>query len=224
MAEERDDRALGALLVTQNLDEARATLAKTGTALLLADHRTQPFPERGGSGARRDGARLILAGFLACSPQDVPLGQDETGAPRLKMQDAPYCLSFAGRAGWSLVGISRCAIGVDLEQAILAAKIPYNLLRPEERADLAALDPAEASAYFLRLWTIKEAIGKALKRGLFLAPERIRLRFSGRDVVASIDDAPQALQSAKIAYRALKLSEQSDGALIHQFGLASVTL
>ena len=106
-------------------------------------------------------------------------------------------LSLAHTAGAVLVGLRRGGrLGVDLEPGARVLARPQGLLRrldARERRWLAGLSgPAQARA-LLRLWTLKEATGKALGRGLGLplrASSFAALGPSGQAVTALVPPGP----------------------------------
>ena len=102
-----------------------------------------------------------------------------------------FNLSHSGRH--VLIAFARGqALGVDVEavegrhRSIMA--IAQRFFAPEEAAALARLDEAERRLAFLRLWTCKEAVLKALGSGLHFGLDRLRF---------TLDDAgaPQAVRT-----------------------------
>lgn len=120
--------------------------------------------------------RDLLAAYLACAPADVTLRRGAHGKPYLA---APYALEFnvSHSAGALLVGISRGQpLGVDIESANRSrpvAELAGRFFAASEAAQLARLDAGKQQAAFLALWSCKEAVLKALGRGLGFGLSRL---------------------------------------------------
>ena len=126
---------------------------------------------RRGAGGERVAARdlLVEAGVLLLGgPREaVALRHDPGGRPWVLRGDDRLAVSVSHCDGVAVVAASRTLrVGVDVEplRAIPVTAMARRWFRPEEAEWLAGLDhPAPA---FLRLWTAKEAVGKALGTGL----------------------------------------------------------
>ena len=133
--------------------------------------------------ARRRLARQVVAEARGVSPADVGVATDVRGRPVLERAGLGFHVSFAAREALALIGIADRPIGIDLEIEVPDLVIPLNVLREDERAWLAAQPEALRACGFLRIWTAKEAIVKAVGQGFRLAPEQIILpALSGGDV------------------------------------------
>ena len=122
----------------------------------------------------RAALRATLCQRLECGNQELAIVPGEFGKPFALVRGAPaeigFNVSHSGSHG--LIAFSREGrLGVDVEE--LAA--PRNLellidsaLTPGEKADVLSMSPTEQTRGFLRLWTIKEALLKALGVGLSL--------------------------------------------------------
>lgn len=97
------------------------------------------------------------------------------GAPAFSGVDTGLHLSFTSREGISLIGIARQPIGVDLELVAELTMLPLNILRSDEIQDIMALPEDRRIARFLELWTMKEAILKAMGIGFTIPPEALRI-------------------------------------------------
>jgi 4'-phosphopantetheinyl transferase len=116
--------------------------------------------------------RRILAAATGTTPEALRFEAGRWGKPRLAgIADAPaFSLSHSGAVGLVAVADGPTPIGVDVE-AIRPVERPIADLvaAPEERAFLdAAPDEAAWTRRFVRLWTLKEAVVKALGTGLAL--------------------------------------------------------
>jgi 4'-phosphopantetheinyl transferase len=118
--------------------------------------------------------RDVLAGYLAAPAAEVRFVVGDHGKPRL---DAPHAasglqfnLSHSGDLAVLAVTYGR-PVGVDVEQVrplTDALAIARRFFTPEETAWLSAASPADLGTRFFRLWTRKEAVIKAVGRGLWM--------------------------------------------------------
>lgn len=183
----------------KSLAAAAEALAQHGFVIMLADAGAQalppPLPEetthsvrsphRSGYLIRRGIARALAATLLGGTADDHPLHQDAAGAPRL--HNAALHLSFSARNDTGVIAMGRAPLGVDYEPTLPPAGIPWNILRPDERAAWEALPPTQQEQAFLALWRAKEATLKALGLGFALPPEAVHTVGER----ASVDGHPQ---------------------------------
>lgn len=120
----------------------------------------------------RDAARELLldagAQLLGLPRTDLGIWHDDGGRPWVKTASGErLAVSVSHCDGIAVVAASRTMqVGVDVEplRAVPVTAMARRWFRPEEASWVAAQpDPALA---FLRLWTAKEAVGKALGTGL----------------------------------------------------------
>jgi 4'-phosphopantetheinyl transferase len=126
----------------------------------------------------------MLGVYLGVSPADVVLETSEHGRPALTGSHRDV-LSF----NWShshdqaLIAVARGVLpGVDLERMRAhpkAVPIARRYFSPDETAALEALPPEQRDRAFLELWTAKEAVLKALGRGLAFGLHRLSIAASG---------------------------------------------
>ncbi len=114
-------------------------------------------------------ARLVAARRLGVAPLSVPLtrrcsrcGTTDHGRPIV--EGADFSISISRSIGWAAVALARGPVGIDIEP--LSRTVAGSDLRP-------VCTPAEqdwlrsrAHPAPLRLWVLKEAIGKALGEGI----------------------------------------------------------
>lgn len=119
----------------------------------------------------RSSLRLLLGEALGVEARAVPLGVDEHGKPILTGQARGrlgFNLCHSGDIAVIAIG-SPLAIGVDIEPIALARpRVAENFFSAAEIAALSALSGAAQAAAFMRLWTRKEAVVKAVGLGLRL--------------------------------------------------------
>ena len=157
-------------------------------ALALLDGREQTRWNRFVvSGARRQYAlcraalRVNLCERLGCSNRELSFGYLRHGKPFARVNgvrsDAKFNVSHSGEHG--LIGFAkRAALGVDLE--VRAPRkdfdgIGNSVYGPQERLALSAVAGREKAELFYRLWTLKEALIKALGTGFSLSPSRFEV-------------------------------------------------
>ena len=93
------------------------------------------------------------------------------------MVDVGFNVSHSGRHG--LIALAPSGrVGVDVEECV--PRRDFDLLSeavfgPRERADLAAVAGGERIRLFFRLWTLKEAVAKALGTGLSFDVSRFEI-------------------------------------------------
>lgn len=124
------------------------------------------LPHAGGPGEPQ--ARAWLAARLGLAAEALALTRDAHGRPTLAATGHDCNWSHSGP--WLLVALAEGArVGVDLElrrPRPKALEIARRYFHPGEAAALAALGAEARGPAFLRLWCAKEALLKALGRGL----------------------------------------------------------
>lgn len=132
--------------------------------------------------------RATLAAYLGADPDDLRIERSATGKPYLADAALQFNLSHSGRA--LLIGLSRAQpLGVDIESGARARpylEIARRYFTAEEAAALAALPAERLQRSFLDLWSAKEAVLKAIGRGLVFGLDRVGFAVDGAG-------APQAL-------------------------------
>lgn len=129
---------------------------------------------------RRAPLCTLLSMYLGLPVEGIALVEGEHGRPELA---APWngLLQF----NWShsgdvaLIALARSvAPGVDIERLrprASAMQLAQRFFHPEETAALALLDASARERTFLQLWTGKEAVLKAMGRGIAFGLDRLRL-------------------------------------------------
>jgi 4'-phosphopantetheinyl transferase len=117
--------------------------------------------------------RLLLAQYVALSPEQIALGYRDRGKPYLLQQPPGHDLRFnlAHAAGIAIYAVTRGReVGVDIEQIRSlpdAAAIARHFFAPAEIAAFRTVLGTEHEAQaFFNAWTRKEAFLKALGDGL----------------------------------------------------------
>ncbi len=133
-----------------------------------------PLMERG-----REPLRQILAAYLHRPPSEVRLIAGPHGRPALAGTLAGAIdFNWSHSAGHALVALARgIAPGIDLEcdRPLRALALARRYFTADEAAWLARQPEARQTAAFLDLWTAKEAVLKALGRGLGFGLDRLTI-------------------------------------------------
>jgi 4'-phosphopantetheinyl transferase len=122
--------------------------------------------------ASRAALRAILGRYLDIVSADVAIAYGSNGKPCLADPAAKSGLKFnlAHSGGLGLVAVAQgCEIGVDVEMLRHVEHWQQTAARyfhPAETEAILAADPEQRNEPFLRCWTRKEAILKALGSGL----------------------------------------------------------
>ncbi|MCX5169129.1 4'-phosphopantetheinyl transferase family protein [Streptomyces antibioticus] len=132
-------------------------------------------------------SRLVLGELLGLPPARVPLRRvcprcgGPHGKPRLDTPGSAGPYDFSVTHSGEIIGVAVCRgaeVGLDVEEAdgpVDVALAARTALAAPELAALNALPPADRKAAFLRTWTRKEAVLKALGVGLALPLRDLRL-------------------------------------------------
>src|SRR5690242_4305963 len=115
----------------------------------------------------------LLATYLQTDPASFELRNDEHGKPRLYIQGEEHDglqFNWSHSGGYALAALARSVVpGVDIEQpreGVKIIEIGRRFFAPEEAEALETCRDAEREALFFSLWCAKEAVLKALGRGL----------------------------------------------------------
>ena len=145
----------------------------------------------GGSGGRdlaQRAARHAVAHVLDVDPEAVTIGREPSGRPVLSgVHAGAAAVSVTHTAGLVAVAVARgpLLLGVDAElvrPVRSAAAIASRRFHPAEAAHLAGLPEPALSREFLRMWSLKEAYGKAVGHGVAMSLSTCRT--DGGTVVA----------------------------------------
>lgn len=133
------------------------------------------------AGTGRAPIRSLLAGYLDVSPDAVRFHEGLHGRPSIAPPHDPLDVNWSHSHGVGTLAIARSlpVLGIDVETPHprpRALQLSRRFFHPDESRQLARLSPARVEPAFLRLWTAKEAVLKALGEGLRFGLDRIRFR------------------------------------------------
>lgn len=138
----------------------------------------------------RAALRALLCGWLGCRNDQLSFATSRYGKPHALVTgiraSAGFNVSHGGRHG--LIALAPAGrIGVDVEEYDARRDldgIAKRVFTPSEQSDLACAVGAARVRLFYDLWTMKEALIKALGTGFHLSPSRFEippgLRHGGR--------------------------------------------
>ena len=122
----------------------------------------------------RAALRALLCGRLGCANDALAFAAAEHGKPFALVDGAPATVSFnvSHSGGHGLIAVADWgSVGVDVEERVIRHDIDGVLrtaFAPDEQGDLAAASGSGKAELFFRMWTMKEALIKALGSGFSL--------------------------------------------------------
>ncbi len=124
--------------------------------------------------------RRVLAAYLGLPPAEVILTEGEHGRPMLAPgHEQGLGFNWSHSGDQALIAIGRhISPGIDIERARdrpRALEIARRYFTTEEATALASLSGDQRHAAFLELWTAKEAVLKALGRGIAFGLDRLSI-------------------------------------------------
>jgi phosphopantetheinyl transferase len=163
-------------------------LRPSPTSSDYADERRPGASDRGWFLARRAATRSLAAMFCGCNPEEIVIGYDAPGAPRVA---SGVCfVSVGGRGPFAAIVTGNHPVGIDFEMVTDEIDIIPDVLHDEEKASLALLTSEQARRRFLQIWTLKEAFLKALGSGLNVDPASVATAFSSDHATILHSQAP----------------------------------
>lgn len=139
----------------------------------------------------RAATRALLCRRLDCANERLEFGESRYGKPFavLDRKPAPVGFNVSHSGAYGLIAVaSEGRVGVDIEERVvrtnLDSLIEY-VLAPDEQAELSLESGNVKVEMFFKLWTIKEALLKALGTGFYLdmakfeVPSSIRMGSAG---------------------------------------------
>ena len=146
-------------------------------------------------GAARAGLRTLLGRHLDLDPRSLAFATNEFGKPRLA-GDGQVDFNLSHCEERAVLAISNAEVGIDLERErpIEHVDLARRYFHRHEVAAITALrDEAEQRRAFFLVWTLKEAVVKALGTGLStpLDSFEVAIGASTPRLAVAPEDAPQ---------------------------------
>ena len=150
--------------------------------------------------------RRVLAAYLGIDADTVALVDGEHGRPALaSSHDQPLGFNWSHSGDHALIALGRHVVpGIDVErrrERPRALEIAQRYFSVDEAAALATLPAADRSDAFLELWTAKEAVLKALGRGIAFGLHRLSITSTADQLILRQleDDDIHAWQLQRLA-------------------------
>lgn len=123
--------------------------------------------------------RMLLSDLLDVAPTKVPLAVGKSGKPFLVGAAQRVTFNLSHSRNTALIAIGRAAeIGIDVEEDDGCTDYSELIDTAFDRATAERLhreEPQQRRQLFLRGWTRKEAVAKALGSGFLIDPKRFRV-------------------------------------------------
>ena len=129
----------------------------------------------------RAALRALLCGHLDCENAQLSFGDSDRGKPFALVDAAPAAIDFniSHSGAHALIAVTRAGrVGIDVEDRALRRNIDAAAaltFAAAELAELAAAGEACRTRLFYRIWTMKEALIKALGTGFTTDPSQFEV-------------------------------------------------
>lgn len=134
----------------------------------------------------RAALRAVLCDRLACDGQQLTFGTSSYGKPFAQVDEMPNPISFnvSHSGSHGLIAVApHGRLGVDVEERISRddlGSLTDAVLGPSEEREFARLCGKRRTHFFFRMWTLKEALIKALGVGFSQDPAKFELPLAVR--------------------------------------------
>ena len=129
----------------------------------------------------RAALRAVLCRRLGCVSERLTFGTSSYGKPFAEVDEIPHSIRFnvSHSANHGLIAVApRGRIGVDIEERVARddlTDLSSAVLGPNEEREFALLRGNRRTHFFFRIWTLKEALIKALGVGFSQDPVEFEL-------------------------------------------------
>ena len=150
---------------------------------------------------------LVLGAFLGRDPARLCIRQAQDEKPRLADDGPTLDFNLSHSGDLAMIGVATAPVGVDVEQIRDVPdldRLIAGTLAPDEAAGLMAISQEHRQDAFYACWTCKEAVTKALGRGLSMPLDSFVVETSPLR-----DPALRALEGSSEAARDWSLWSQS---------------
>lgn len=134
----------------------------------------------------RSALRALLSHELSCNHQQLAFGATKYGKPFAIVDKKPNPISFnlSHSHNHGLIALApKGRLGVDIEDRVPRDdldELAKSVLGPDEQRDFAGLRGSQRTHFFFRMWTLKEALIKALGVGFSLDPAEFEVPLAMR--------------------------------------------
>lgn len=134
----------------------------------------------------RSALRALLSQELSCNHEQLTFGATKYGKPFAIVDKKPHPISFnlSHSHNHGLIALAPTGrLGVDIEDRISRDdldELAESVLGPSEQRDFAGLHESRRTHFFFRMWTLKEALIKALGVGFSLNPAEFEVPLAMR--------------------------------------------
>ncbi|WP_213290394.1 4'-phosphopantetheinyl transferase superfamily protein [Bradyrhizobium sp. sGM-13] len=196
-------RSTGLKIWTVNLDCSSGDLSLLSTSERVRADRLKRPQDRDRSLRAHCALRHILALQLGCDPRHIEFDTTAAGKPMLARpaQGLQFNLSHSGRHGLIAAAKDRC-VGVDIEVRRPITDplgVTLQIATPREARLLKQLPTSQVLSSFFDLWTRKEAVLKALGRGLFIDPREVEVGPEPGRSIVKFDERTWTVESLAIS-------------------------
>jgi phosphopantetheinyl transferase len=135
--------------------------------------------------------RTTVARIADVPFEDVVIELEASGRPVLTGALSDYFVSIAHSGSRVVVGVANQQFGVDVEQWRQSAPSPQLMARvcsPDELRLLENMNDADRAIGFIKVWTRKEAYGKAIGIGIGFGLRSVTVGVSGKTTVNGAGD------------------------------------
>lgn len=151
----------------------------------------------------RAALRAVLCHRLGCDSQRLTFGTSRHGKPFARVDEMPESIGFNvshGRSHGLIAVAPRGRLGVDIEERRARddlEDLADAVLGPNEKREFSRLRGRPRTQFFFRMWTLKEALIKALGMGFSLDPAEFEVpsavRRGARTGTFRFPDRPRVL-------------------------------
>jgi 4'-phosphopantetheinyl transferase len=131
--------------------------------------------------------RQVLAVYCNCQPVELEFDEGPYGKPLLTFPEGLLEFNISHSGGCTLIGVTRQhACGVDIErlrQNVAITNIVSDWFSPEERRLIDSVPADHQIQTFFRIWTMKEAVVKAMGAGMSVPLNEVKIHNTSSQVV-----------------------------------------
>ncbi len=159
--------------------------------------------------------RTLLGRYLNLLPASIEFSANEYGRPAVA---GAVTFSVSHSGDYALLAFANnLELGVDVEHISgerVVSELAHRILSTREYQRFNSLADAQRIPAFFQIWTLKEAVLKAIGSGLSIAPESIEVAFYPDEPKLLASEAPQITQVNEWTLRSLSIGDEDYAAAI----------